>query len=162
MAKHHIREKEQGWRWGLFINGIGAVLSLVVDIVIVAIVKFTHGAWVIIVLVPIMVVVPRAARQAVRARGRRARARRAAGGRARRCARRLVVMVFVDRLDLAVARAMQFGRTLRPDELRAVHFVIDQHHADELAEQWREHGLANIGPRAHRLPRPPPHARRGR
>jgi len=58
--------------------------------------------------------------------------------------RRLVVMVFVDRLDLAVARAMQFGRTLRPDDLRAVHFVIDQHHADVLAEQWREHGLANM------------------
>jgi hypothetical protein len=54
-------------------------------------------------------------------------------------------MVFVDRLDLAVARAMHFGRALRPDELRAVHFVIDQHHAEVLAEQWREHGLANIG-----------------
>ena len=26
MAKHHIREKEQGWRWGLFVNGIGAIL----------------------------------------------------------------------------------------------------------------------------------------
>jgi hypothetical protein len=58
--------------------------------------------------------------------------------------RRLVVMVFVDRLDLAVARAMQFGRALRPDELRAVHFVIDEQHADELAAQWREHGLANL------------------
>ena len=32
MAKHHIREKEQGWRWGLFVNGIGAFLSLVVDV----------------------------------------------------------------------------------------------------------------------------------
>jgi hypothetical protein len=58
--------------------------------------------------------------------------------------RRLVVMVFVDRLDLAVARAMQFGRALRPDELRAVHFVIDQQQADRLAEHWREHGLANL------------------
>ena len=26
-----------------------------------------------------------------------------------------------------------------------MHFVIDQHHADVLAEQWREHGLANMG-----------------
>jgi hypothetical protein len=58
--------------------------------------------------------------------------------------RRLVVMVFVDRLDVAVARAMQFGRALRPDELRAVHFVIDQDHADRLAADWREHGLANL------------------
>jgi hypothetical protein len=54
-------------------------------------------------------------------------------------------MVFVDRLDLAVARAMQFGRALRPDELRAVHFVIDNTHAEELATEWREHGLTNLG-----------------
>jgi hypothetical protein len=53
-------------------------------------------------------------------------------------------MVFVDRLDLAVARAMQFGRTLRPDELRAVHFVVDEEHADRLAEDWRTHGLADM------------------
>jgi hypothetical protein len=57
--------------------------------------------------------------------------------------RRLVVMVLVDRLDLAVARAMQFGRSLRPDELRAVHFVLDHDRARELAESWRVHGLAN-------------------
>ncbi len=54
-------------------------------------------------------------------------------------------MVFVDRLDLAVARAIQFGRALRPDELRAVHFVIDSQHAEELAAEWREHGLTNLG-----------------
>ena len=143
MAKHHIREKEKGWRWGLFVNGMGAVLSLVVDIVI-AITKFEGGAWAVIIFVPVMVFflmrlakqykteddalahdVPKAVAAPVR--------------------KRLVVMVFVDRLDLAVARAMQFGRALRPDELRAVHFVIDQHQADELAAEWREHGLTNLG-----------------
>ena len=31
MAKHHITHKEEGWRVGLFINGMGALLSLVVD-----------------------------------------------------------------------------------------------------------------------------------
>ena len=143
MAKHHIREKEKGWRSGLFVNGMGAVLSFVVDIVI-AITKFKNGAWAVIIFVPVMVFflmrlakqyktedealahdVPKAVAAPVR--------------------KRLVVMVFVDRLDLAVARAMQFGRALRPDELRAVHFVIDNHHAEELATEWREHGLTNLG-----------------
>jgi RecJ-like exonuclease len=40
---------------------------------------------------------------------------------------------------------MQFGRSLRPDELRAVHFVIDDQSAEHLAAEWREHGLANLG-----------------
>ena len=39
--------------------------------------------------------------------------------------RRHVVVVLVDRLDLATARALQYARTLTPDDLRAVHFDID-------------------------------------
>ena len=143
MAKHHIREKERGWRWGLFVNGTGAILSLVVDVVI-AITKFKGGAWAIIVFVPVMVfLLVRLARQYKTED--EALAHDVPKAVAAPVRKRLVVMVFVDRLDLAVARAMQFGRALRPDELRAVHFVIDNAHADELAAQWREHGLTNLG-----------------
>jgi amino acid transporter len=142
MAKHHIREKEEGWRWGLFVNGVGALLSLIVDIII-AVTKFAHGAWVIIILVPIMVVfLVRLARQYEREDA--ALEHDVPKAVAAPVRRRLVVMVFVDRLDVAVARAMQFGRALRPDELRAVHFVIDQEHAERLAADWRAHGLANL------------------
>ena len=55
MAKHHIREKEQGWRWGLFVNGMGAVLSVIVARSSSRSPSSRHGAWVIVVLVPIMV-----------------------------------------------------------------------------------------------------------
>jgi hypothetical protein len=142
MAKHHITHKEPHWRKGLFVNGMGAILSLVVDVVI-AITKFTHGAWVIVLLVPIMVVfLVRLARQyemessqlehdvpeAVTAR----------------VLRRHVVLVFVDHLDLAAARAIQYARALSPDEVRAVHFVIDAHHAGNLADEWRRLGLYRI------------------
>src|SRR5207302_49417 len=34
MAKHHITKKEPGWRFGLFVNGTGAVMSLIVDFVV--------------------------------------------------------------------------------------------------------------------------------
>src|SRR5258706_332986 len=51
MAKHHITHKEPHWRKGLFVNAPRPVLSLLVDIVI-APPKFTHGAGVIVVLVP--------------------------------------------------------------------------------------------------------------
>ena len=94
--------------------------------VVIAYFKFTQGAWVIVMFVPIMVVVlVRLAKQYERED--HALDHEVPQAVAAPVRRRLVVMVFVDRLDLAVARAMQFGRTLRPDELRAVHFVIDQH-----------------------------------
>ena len=143
MAKHHITQKEPGWRFGLFLNGTGAVLSFVVDIVI-AVTKFTHGAWLIVVLVPVMVVfLVRLARQ-YEGEDRRLEAGVPAAVKAP-VMRKLAVLVFIDRLDLAAARALQFGRSLHPDDLRAVHFVVDQQRADELSESWREHGLASIG-----------------
>ncbi|MBV8234942.1 MAG: APC family permease, partial [Acidimicrobiia bacterium] len=54
MAKHHHTRKEPHWRRRMLINGTGAVLSFVVDVVIL-VTKFTAGAWAIVLLVPIMV-----------------------------------------------------------------------------------------------------------
>jgi hypothetical protein len=143
MAKHHIREKEPGWKWGLFVNGMGAILSFIVDIVI-ALTKFTHGAWIVVVLVPIMVLfLVRLARQ-YETEAEQLEFDVPAAVQAP-VMKRLAVLVFIDRLDLAAARALQFGRSLHPDDLRAVHFVIDHQRADEVAASWREHGLANIG-----------------
>ena len=142
MARHHLRVKEPGWRAGLFINGLGAVMTLVVDIVI-GWMKFTHGAWVIIVLVPVMVVfLVRLSRQyATEAEQLERNIPEAV---AAPIMRRHVVLVFVDRLDMAAARAIQYARTLMPDDLRAVHFVLDAQRADELADAWTQHGMSRI------------------
>jgi amino acid transporter len=142
MARHHLREREPGWRSGLVINGVGAVMTLVVDVVI-AITKFTHGAWVIVVLVPLMVLfLVRLARQyTTEAEQLEHNVPEAV---AAPILRRHVVLVFVDRLDLAAARAIQYARTLMPDELRAVHFVVDHQRAHELSDAWAQHGMSRI------------------
>ena len=54
MARHHRREKEPGWKRGLLINGFGAIVSGVMTLIIAA-TKFTQGAWVILVIVPVSV-----------------------------------------------------------------------------------------------------------
>jgi hypothetical protein len=56
MVAHWLRHRERGWRSGLATNLIGAVLSAAVA-VIAAITKFTEGAWVVVVLVPVIVVI---------------------------------------------------------------------------------------------------------
>jgi hypothetical protein len=58
--------------------------------------------------------------------------------------RRHVVIVLVDRLDLAAARAIQYARTLTPDDLRAVHIDIDSKAAHILEEEWGRLGLARL------------------
>ena len=142
MAKHHITHKEPHWRKGLVVNGVGAMLSAVVDVII-AITKFTHGAWIIVALVPVMVVfLVRLARQyELEAQALEHGVPEAATA---PVLRRHAVLVFVDQLDLASARAIQYARTLSPDEVRAVHFVIDAHHAAGLSEEWQRLGLRRI------------------
>jgi hypothetical protein len=142
MTKHHIRKRERGWRKGVLINGFGALLSAVVALVI-AITKFADGAWAILIILPLMVVVfLRLNRQYVREAAHLEADVPAAA--TAKILRRHVVLVFVDRLDLASARAIQYARTLTPDELRCVHFVIDDEAARRLADEWGRLGLQRV------------------
>jgi hypothetical protein len=58
--------------------------------------------------------------------------------------RRHVVLVFIDRIDMAVARAIQYGRTHHTAELRAVHFALDEQVAADLAGEWQRLGLTRV------------------
>ena len=147
MARHHIRLKEPGWKGGLFVNATGAVLSLIVDVII-AITKFKPpgailGAWVIILLVPVMVYGLTRLNKQYEAEATDLEDDAKAAAEAP-ILRRHVVLVLVDRLDRSTARAMQYARTLTPDELRAVHVAYDADHADKLAEEWRRLGLSRF------------------
>jgi amino acid transporter len=53
MAKRHRTLKEPGWRPGLVINGLGGIVSGLMTIIL-AIVKFNQGAWIILIAVPVM------------------------------------------------------------------------------------------------------------
>jgi amino acid transporter len=142
MVKHHLTHKHPGWQKSIVIQAIGCVLSFLV-LVILGITKFREGAWVIIVVLPILVMwLLRLNRQY----GREAEELEyeVPAAATAPILRRHVVLVFVDELDAAAARAIQYARSLTPDEMRAVHFVIDDTHANTLAEQWRRLGLQRV------------------
>jgi amino acid transporter len=54
MVKHWLRERESGWRRSAVINGVGAIATAIVTMIF-AIAKFALGAWLIIVIIPILV-----------------------------------------------------------------------------------------------------------
>jgi hypothetical protein len=142
MAKHHITNKEPKWRTGLFINAMGALLSAVVDVII-ALTKFTEGGWVVIAAVPLLVLLLlRLNRQYVEeAEELREDAPRAVEA---PIMSRHVVLVFIDQIDVAAARAIQYARALTPDEVRAVHIAVDPIRARELRAGWSEIGLSRV------------------
>ncbi|HEY1279222.1 MAG TPA: APC family permease, partial [Acidimicrobiales bacterium] len=142
MARHHVRRKEPGWRKGLFVNGIGAGLSAVVCVIIL-VTKFTHGAWVIVVIVPVMVYALTRLNKQYETEARELERDAQAVAEAP-VYRHHVVLVLIDQLDQSAARAIQYGRTLLPDELRAVHVAIDLQAAEHLAEEWQRLGLTRL------------------
>ena len=55
MVKHWIKYKGEGWRKSILINGVGTITTAVV-LVIIAVEKFTHGAWIVLVAIPSLVI----------------------------------------------------------------------------------------------------------
>lgn len=142
MVKHHLDARGAHWRRSVVVNGFAAVLTASV-VMIFAIAKFMEGAWVVVVLGPLMYYgLLRMNREYV------AEAAQLEVGAAKACEapvlRRHVVVVLIDRLDMAAARAIRYARTLTPDDLRAVHFDIDDKEARALEQEWSRLGLSRL------------------
>ena len=142
MVKYHLVHREPQWRRRAVVNGTAAVLSFLVDVIIV-VTKFTEGAWAIVVVLPLgVVLLLRLHRQYASEQAR------LEVGAVKACEepvlRRHVVVVLVDRLDMAVARAIRYARTLTPDDVRAVHFDIDSSASERLQAEWRRLGLSRF------------------
>jgi amino acid transporter len=54
MVRRWLTRREPGWRWRWVVNGVGAGTTGVVMLVI-AVTKFSHGAWVVVLLIPLLV-----------------------------------------------------------------------------------------------------------
>ncbi len=135
MAKHHYIRRVHGWRRKVVVNfSAGLMSTIVVGIFVVA--KFTEGAWLVVIVFPILVYgLIRLNRQysaeaSVLEMSRTERPELAKYARLR-------VFVFVDSVDLAEVEALRYGKGLHADELSAVHFVVDADHSAKLQERWQ-------------------------
>jgi len=133
MAKHATTHRDKGWRYKFVINGLSGFISLVV-VIIFAIVKFTEGAWIVILITPILVMVfLRLRRQYTQEQG--ALNITVQNSRATSITRHDVT-VLIDNFDLATIGAIRYARSLNPRNLSAVHFVIDDRRAEAISKEW--------------------------
>ena len=133
MARHSRRTKPDSWKVKYVINGLAGSVSLLI-VIIFSVVKFTQGAWLVLVVSPILVIsFLRLRRQytneqtALSVKQEHERATSIA---------RHDVTVLVDNVDLATVGAIRYARSLKPRKLSAVHFVIDDRRAAEIQEAW--------------------------
>jgi amino acid transporter len=133
MTRLHLRQREEGWRQGLLVNGLGALVTFIVLCVIVA-TKFVAGAWMVVVAVPLIVLTFTRTRRAYAAE--LAELKVEASQRLAPPKPRHEVVVLLEDLDRAAIGALQYARQLNPLHITAVHVALDPDHARHLAALW--------------------------
>jgi amino acid transporter len=135
MARYHSRHRTPGWRRRMIINFSAGVLTVIV-VAIFAVVKFTEGAWVVLVLFIVLVPALIRLNRVYQAETEVLETISENQPPPPPHYSRRTVFVFVDSFDLATLAALRYARSMRPTTIRAVHFVIDSVRADKLRDKW--------------------------
>jgi amino acid transporter len=133
MTRRHLRQRQPGWRNGLLINGLGGTVTLLVLIVI-TITKFAHGAWMVVVAVPLLVWLLLRTQNTYRAELGELKVE--VSDRMAPPKPRHEVVVLIEGLDRATIGALQYARQLNPLRLTALHIAVDPERAKELSVLW--------------------------
>src|SRR5207302_7237588 len=103
-------------------------------LVIVAVTKFTTGAWVPILVVPLIIALFLAIHRHYE---RISRALAVTPDQVRRESPNHTVVVLVGRIHRGVLKALDYARSLRPQHLVAVYVSFEDEDREELEKQWR-------------------------
>ena len=132
MVRHWARERSAGWRRSAAINGFGAVATGIVTVIF-AVAKFALGAWLIIVIIPVITGLM------VFIHGQYERRRLETSVRAELVlgppTREQHVVVPVPDVTREVIQAIKFGRTMSHD-VRAIHVTDDRLAGEELRKRF--------------------------
>ncbi len=137
MVRHHLRLREPAWRRSVIINGLGAVATFVVAM-IVAITKFTKGAWVPIVVVPVIIFLFKTIKRHYRGVGEAIEIEPAEVP--NRPSEHTFV-VLVGRVHRGVAEAVQYARSLRPQHILALHIADEDVDHAQVERDWARFGF---------------------
>ena len=134
MVRHWRRLRERGWRTSALINGVGAVATAVV-LVIVGVTKAMEGAWIIIVLIPVLVAIFKATKRHYQHAARQLSLRGWQG----EGPQHSTVLVPISGVHRAVLQAVGYARSLSGD-VRAVFVDVDAAATDRVRADWEKWG----------------------
>jgi amino acid transporter len=131
MVRRWRRLKGEGWRRSMIINAIGAATTGVV-LVIVAVTKFSRGAWIVLVAMPVIVLFFLAVHHHYELVGRALRAQPISA--AREVPNTFILLI--PDLELATADSVAYLRAIRPERVTPL-FVGNAGQFAEAAREWQ-------------------------
>jgi amino acid transporter len=136
MVRHHQKERERGYRRNMVVNAVGAVATFIV-LIIVAGTKFTSGAWVPLVVIPMIVFLFKSINRHYTTVSEGLRVK--PDFKPRRMNHTVVVLV--GSVHRGVLEALAYARSLNPNHLVAVHVSSDEEDQADIERVWEEFGI---------------------
>ncbi len=136
MVRHHLKEREPRWKFNAWLNGVGAVTTLVI-LLVVATTKFTEGAFLPIIVIPLIIWLFKSIHTHYTTIEKGLEA--APDYKARPMNHTVVVLIgSVHRGSL---EALAYAKSLRPSRLLAVTVVTDEDEQEKIARQWAQYEI---------------------
>lgn len=133
MVRHwwRLRNEHKGWLRSLCINGLGAITTLVVAVII-ASTKFLSGAWIVVILIPALVLMF----LAIHKHYTRVDRERTSNVPTRPTDIQHLFIVPIAGLDKVSVQSLSYARSIAHHVI-AVHVAIDEHDAIRVREEWK-------------------------
>ena len=135
MVRRWLTKRGPHWRKKLMVNGVGAVTTGVATIIIAG-TKFTHGAWIVFLLILVLVWIFRSIHSHYKAVSEQIALTR---DHRPPIPRRNIVIIPISGVDQAVVRAVDYARS-RAGEIRAVLVDVDPESTARIQTQWAQWG----------------------
>lgn len=125
------RKQAVHWKKSIVINGLGAIATFVVLVVLV-VTKFIHGAWIVVVLIPLLVWMFKAIRRHYLDMARQLTTEGVEGLRPIRHE----VIVPISGIHRGVVRALEYAKSIAPGHVTALYINIDEEATQQLRQKW--------------------------
>ena len=133
MVKHWLAKKEKGWLKGIVINGIGTVTTAVV-LLIIAVEKFEHGAWIVLIAIPALVyLTTRIHAHYLSVADQLTVCLDKAGA-----FKHHSVIIPISGIQMAVLNAIKYAKALS-DDVAAVYVCLDPVETEKVRTKWDRH-----------------------
>lgn len=137
MVRHHFKERQPRWHFSAVNSTLGAAATFIVAAVVI-ISKFAIGAWIVVVLIPLIVLMFRGIKKHYTSVGRQLAV--AAAPEAPTLTHGAVVLV--GSVNRSALMALRYARSLNANSVVAISVAIDEDHTERLRQQWADFGLS--------------------
>lgn len=134
-----LKEKERGWVFKAFINGLGAIVTFI-TIIILGITKFMAGAWIVFILIPIIVMIMFKIKRHYLQTANQLSMVEDKEMPEVNCRKIEHFIVPISGLNKGVIKALNYAKCLSED-IVAFHVSVDEEETEKLKEKWIKYDI---------------------